>query len=85
MSDADSPAPTRTGITSGRDPASGMSWAFEPPAAHCAAHDERQAEYWRSRSHEERLAQAAAYRRRRHGDVREPSTWSWRFLPSGEQ
>lgn len=62
-----------------------MAWTFESPEQHWADHDVRQVEYWRTRSADERLAQAAEYRRRRDGDVVEPSAWTWRFLPPGEQ
>ena len=79
-----SPAPTSTGEASGRD-SSGTAWAFESPADHWAAHDVRQHAYWLTRSPEARLAQAAEYRRRVHGDVEEPASWTWRFLGAGEQ
>jgi hypothetical protein len=62
-----------------------MRWEFEHPEQHWAAHDERQAAYWRSRCASERLQQAAEYRRRRHGDVVAPAVWNWRFLAAGEQ
>jgi hypothetical protein len=70
--------------TSGRDSATGLSWALESPEQHWAEHDARQLAYWRTRSPEERLAQAAEYRWRRHGDIREPAVWTWRFLEPGE-
>jgi hypothetical protein len=82
MSDTTPAAPTRSGEWSGRDSSSGVAWAFESPSQHWAAHDERQIAYWRSRPVEERLAQAAEYRLRRHGDIREPTVWSWRLLPN---
>jgi hypothetical protein len=76
--------PTRDGSTSGREPSSGTSWAFEDPQQHWADHDERQVRYWRSRPPAERLAQAERYRFRRHGHLPEPAVWTWRFLPPGE-
>src|SRR5688572_30909589 len=79
MEDSKSTAPTRTGRSSGRDPSTGMTWAFESPEEHWAHHDRRQLEYWRTRSPEERLAQAAEYRYRQHGDIPEPAVWTWQL------
>jgi hypothetical protein len=62
-----------------------MAWAFEEPAEHWAGHDDAQAAYWQARSPHERLAQAAAYRVRVHGLTPEPSLWSWRFVPFGDE
>jgi len=84
MADARFESPTRTGELSGRDAATGIRWAFEPPEQHWANHDRRQLSYWRARNPEERLAQADEYRRRVHGDLVEPARWSWRLLPPGE-
>jgi hypothetical protein len=77
-------APTRDGTREGREPSSGIPWAFEAPEAHWAEHDQRQVRYWRSRPPEERLARAAAYRTVRHGVILEPAVWSWRFVEPGE-
>jgi hypothetical protein len=65
---------------SGRDSTNGLTWTFESPERHWSDHDARQGAYWRSRPAAERLAQAAEYRRRRHGAVTGPVTWTWRFL-----
>jgi hypothetical protein len=85
MSDAEPVAPTRTGEASGRDSTTGVAWAFESREEHWARHDTRQLAYWQTRSPAERLAQAADYRRRRDGDVIEPSKWTWRFMAVGER
>lgn len=77
-------APTCDGTCQGREPGTGMTWAFEAPSAHCAEHDARQVRYWRSRPPEERLARAAYYRHLRHGTILEPPTWTWRFVEPGE-
>lgn len=77
--------PTLNGQEAGRESSTGMAWAFEDPQRHWAEHDARQVRYWRTRPPEERLAQAAEYRRRRHGTLDEPATWTWRFLGPGEQ
>lgn len=58
---------------------------MEDPDQHWALHDIRQHAYWRTRSPEERLAHAAAYRLRHHGEVEEPPVWRWRFLTPGIQ
>jgi hypothetical protein len=63
---------------------SGLTWEFEEPATHWAEHDRRQVQYWRSRPPGERLAQAAAYRRREHGETPDPDVWTWRFVPAGD-
>jgi hypothetical protein len=68
-----------------RDIVGGMTWAFEPPEEHWADHDTRQLRYWLTRPAAERLAQAAEYRRRLHGDVVAPAAWRWRFLGVDEQ
>ena len=57
------------------------SLAIEEPAAHWAEHDRRLVRYWRSRTPAERLAQAAAYRVRVHGETADPDEWTWRFVP----
>ncbi len=85
MSRFEPAAPTHTGETSGRDSSTGMAWAFESPEQHWADHDRRQMRYWRTCFAQDRLTQAAEYRRRRDGDVVEPSEWKWSFLPAGEQ
>jgi hypothetical protein len=77
--------PTRDGVASGRDPSSGLAWAFEDPRVHRDQHDERHVRYWRSRSPAERLAQADAYRVRVHGYRPEPTVWAWKFVPFGEE
>jgi hypothetical protein len=58
-----------------------LAWAFEDPPRHWAEHDRRLAAYWQSRSPAERLAQAAAYRVRVHGETPEPDPWTWTFVP----
>lgn len=79
MDDTSDPsAPTVRGASSGVD--AGIRWSFEAPEEHWREHDRRQVAYWRSRPPEERLAQAAYYRWRVHGDVAEPEAWSWRFV-----
>jgi hypothetical protein len=77
-------APTRDGTREGRDPSSGIPWAFETPEAHWSGHDGRQVRYWRSRPPAERLARAAHYRILRHGTLLEPAVWTWRFVEPGE-
>lgn len=80
----DRAAPTRDGTREGREPSSGIAWAFEVPEEHWAEHDNRQVRYWRSRPPEERLARAAHYRFLRHGTIPEPAEWTWRFVEPGE-
>jgi hypothetical protein len=72
--------PTRDGAAAGRDAVSGLAWAFEDPDVHWGAHDTREIRYWRSRPVEERLAQAASYRMRVHGQCPEPRAWTWKFV-----
>lgn len=79
VKDSTGTAPTTTGAWAGVD--KGVSWTFEAPAEHWQLHDARELAYWRTRSTDERLAQAAWYRVRVHGAVPKPTTWSWRFLP----
>lgn len=81
MADAKPPLPSGSDTTSTANPATEMSWALEDPQEHWAQHDARQFAYWRTRSPEERLAQAAEYRYRQHGDLPEPTAWTWRLLP----
>lgn len=85
MADALFRAPTTTGQASGRDSTTGLSWAFESPDQHWREHGARQLRYWLSRSPEERLAQAAAYRTHVHGDIVAPTEWHGRFLAPGEE
>jgi hypothetical protein len=76
--------PTRDGLRRGRA-TSGLTWEFEEPATHWAEHDRRLVRYWRSRPPGERLAQAAAYRLRVHGETPDPDPWTWRFVPAGDE
>lgn len=79
-----SEVPTTNGAWSGVDRVTGTRWAFEPADDHWRLHDEREVGHWRSRPPAERLAQAAAYRLRVHGEVAPPAQWQWRFLPPGQ-
>jgi hypothetical protein len=77
--------PTRDGAAAGRDSVSGLAWAFEDPAVHWQEHDIREVQYWRSRPADERLAQAARYRVRVHGQFPEPAVWTWKFVVFGTE
>lgn len=75
-------APTSGQVARGRDPESGLSWAFEAPDVHWTQHDARQVSYWRSRPPAERLAQAAWYRRRLwHDSTPSGTTMTWTWVP----
>lgn len=79
-----SDAPTTNGAWSGVDRVTGTPWAFESGEEHWRLHDQREIAYWRSRPPTERLAQAASYRLRVHGEVTPPRRWEWRFVPPGQ-
>ena len=81
MAAAKHPPPSGSGTTSTTTPATKMSWTLEDPETHWAEHDVRERAYWLSRPPAERLAQAAEYRYRQHGDLPEPTVWTWRLLP----
>ena len=70
--------PTRDGSSHGVD--GRVTWAFEPAEVHWDEQDARHVVYWRSRSSEERLAQANEYRIRVHGSKTPPAPTSWRFV-----
>lgn len=57
-----------------------IAWVLEDPDDHFREHDARQVRYWLSRPPAERLAQAARYRIRVHGDVEAPAVFSWRLI-----
>ena len=82
MSDELRVPPTTTGKSSGVD--AGTPWRFEAADAHWRLHDQRELAFWRSRSPEERLAQAPRYRVRVHGPFSAPARWSWRFVAFDE-
>ena len=82
MSDDLRPAPTTTGLSHGVD--GGTRWAFEPADEHWRLHDQHEVAYWRSKSPDQRLAQALRYRVRVHGPFSEPPRWSWRFVAFDE-
>ena len=70
-------SPTRTtGNPADAKRRAGCSGHSRIPQRHSAA-DERQVRYWRSRSPEERLAQAAEYRLAGAGALTEPVSWRW--------
>ena len=57
-----------------------LTWVLEDADEHFREHDTRQVRYWLSRPPAERLARAARYRVRVHGDIEPPAVMTWRLI-----